>query len=432
MTAEEPATLWHATSATAPRYPAVQGEVEADLLVIGGGFSGLSTALNAAQAGIRVVLVEANRIAWGATGRNAGFVVPNFAKVDPDDIRASLGEPAERLIRMAAGSADLVFDLIRRHAIACDALQSGWIQPSHSAAALQRAQGRVRQWAALGRPAELLDAVGVERLTGVIGWVGGWIDRSGGVLNPVAYARGLAKAAVAAGARLHEGSPVLSLDSTPAGWRARTGAATLRAPKVVLATNAHAGNLVPGLACSFFPLRVFQIATNPLAAKVRERLLPGGQCVSDSRRNLFTFRFDAANRLITGGMHVLSPGADTRVPRAIHRRMARMLDLPDLPQLEFSWHGTAAVMPGFLPRLITPAPGLIAGFACNGRGIAMTTAMGRELALWAAGTPVEALAIPASPAQPIPMHRLMRHAPNVLLPLSRLRDRIESPEKLRR
>ena len=432
MTGEEPATLWHASSATAPRYPAVQGEVEADLVVIGGGFSGLSTALHAAEAGMRVVLVEAHRIAWGATGRNAGFVVPNFAKVDPDDIRTSLGEPGERLIQMAAGGADLVFDLIRRHAISCDALQSGWIQPSHSAAALQRAQGRVRQWAALNRPVELLDATGVEQLTGVRGWVGGWIDRSGGVLNPVAYARGLAGAAVAAGARLHELSRVMSLAPTADGWLATTGAATLRAPKVVLATNAYAGNLVPGLAHSFFPLRVFQIATKPLAASVRERLLPGGQCVSDSRRNLFTFRFDAENRLITGGMHILSPGADTRVPRAIHRRMAAMLDLAGLPPLDFSWSGSAAVMPGFLPRLITPAPGLIAGFACNGRGIAMTTAMGRELALWAVGKPVEVLAIPASPPQPIPMHRLMRHAPNILLPLSRLRDRMESPEGLRR
>ena len=432
MTADEPATLWHATSAQATLYPAAKGEVDADLLVIGGGFAGLSTALHAAEAGLRVVLVEAHRIAWGATGRNAGFVVPNFAKVDPDGIRASLGEPAaELLIRMAAGSADLVFDLIRRHAIACEALQSGWIQPSHSPAALHLAQDRVRQWAALGRPVEPLDAAAVERLTGAKGWLGGWIDRSGGVLNPVAYARGLAHAAKTAGAQLHEFSRVTSLAPAPNGWVARTQDASLHAPKVVLATNAYAGDLMPGLARSFFPLRVFQIATEPLPAKLRERLLPSGQCVSDSRRNLFTFRFDAESRLITGGMHILGFEAETRVPRAIHRRMARMLDLPDLPPIAFSWSGTAAVMPDFLPRLIAPAPGLIAGFACNGRGIAMTTAMGRELARWAAGTPVEALELPAGPPQPIPLHWLMRHAPKALLPISRMRDNLERPVGLR-
>jgi glycine/D-amino acid oxidase-like deaminating enzyme len=250
------------------------------------------------------------------------------------------------------------------------------------------------------------------------------------VVNPVGYARGLARAAEAAGVRLFEGSAVTSLVRSGEGWLAKTATATIRAKKVVLATNAYAGDLVPGLAQSFFPLRVFQVATEPLPQAVRDRLLPGGQCVSDSRRNLFTFRFDAQNRLITGGMHILGPGAAGRVPQSIRARMARMLDLPDLPPLAYAWSGMAAVMPGFLPRLITPAPGLIAGFACNGRGIAMTTAMGRELALWAGGVPVEDLAIPAGPPAPIPLHGLMRHAPNALLPVSMLRDRMESPAGL--
>ncbi|MEO6298246.1 MAG: FAD-dependent oxidoreductase, partial [Paracoccaceae bacterium] len=296
--------------------------------------------------------------------------------------------------------------------------------------ALARSRDRVQQWSALGRPVEPLDAAGVERLTGVRGWLGGWIDHSGGVLNPVAYARGLADAAELAGAQIHESTAVTSLTQSPNGWTAQTPTASIRARRVVLATNAYAGSLIPGLAQSFFPLRVFQIATEPLPASVRERLLPGGQCVSDSRRNLFTFRFDAANRLITGGMHIIGPGAASRVPHAIRRRMARMLDLPDLPPLAYAWSGTAAVMPDFLPRVITLAPGLIAGFACNGRGIAMTTVLGRELALWAAGTPVEALAIPAAPPHPIPLHALMRHAPNALLRISQLRDRIESPPAL--
>ena len=130
MTAD-PATLWHATTPALPPFPAAAGTIDTDLLVIGGGFTGLSTALHAAEQGQNVTLVEAHRIAWGATGRNAGFVVPNFARVDPDGVRAKLGEDrGNQLIGMAAGSADLVFGLIRRHAIACDALQSGWINLS--------------------------------------------------------------------------------------------------------------------------------------------------------------------------------------------------------------------------------------------------------------------------------------------------------------
>jgi glycine/D-amino acid oxidase-like deaminating enzyme len=429
----EPATLWHANAAPAALRPQAQGEITADLLVIGGGFAGLSTALHAAEAGLRVVLLEANQIASGATGRNAGFVVPNFAKVDPDGIRATLGETkGSQLVQMAATSADLVFDLINRHDIACAAHRSGWIQPSHSPTSLNRAKDRVRQWSAEGRPAEFLTATAVKNLTGATGWLGGWIDHSGGVLNPVAYARGLACAAETAGARLHENSRVTALNPTPEGWQARTASATIQAARVVNVTNAYADNLIPGLAHSFFPLKVFQIATEPLPQSLRERLLPGGQCVSDSRRNLFTFRFDAANRLITGGMHILGLGADARVPKAIHRRMAHMLNLSDLPPLQYAWSGIAAVVPSFLPRLITPAPNLIAGIACNGRGIAMTTAMGRELAQWATGTPTEALAIPVSTPAPIPLHALMRHAPNALLPISQWRDRMESPAGLGR
>jgi glycine/D-amino acid oxidase-like deaminating enzyme len=421
----DPATLWHATAKPLPGFAALAGAVEADLLVIGGGFAGLSTALHAAEAGLKVALVEAHRIAWGASGRNAGFVVPNFAKVDPDGIRATLGPAGERLVAMAAGSGDLVFDLIGRHAIACDALQSGWIQPSHSGSALAKAQDRVRQWSKLMRPVELLDAAGVTALTGVNGWRGGWIDRSGGVLNPVGYARGLAQAAVRAGVRVYEDTPVTALTRAGGDWRAATPAGQVQARRVVMATNAYAGSLWPGLARSFFPLRVFQVATEPLPLSVRDRLLPGGQCVSDTRRNLFTFRFDAQNRLISGGMHILSPGAEARVPDTIHRRLALHLGLPDLPPLAYAWSGLASVMPDYLPRVVELGPNLIAGFACNGRGIALTTAMGRELAAWATGREAADLAIPLRPATPIPFHALARLAPNALLPLSLLRDRLD-------
>ncbi len=419
----DPDTLWHATAPPLAPFPRLSGPTETDLLVIGGGFAGLSTVLHAAETGQIVTLVEAHRIAWGATGRNAGFIVPNFAKVDPDQVRSQLGSQAERLIAMASTSADLVFDLVRRHGIDCDARQSGWIQPSHSTGALQKAQGRVRQWAALGRPVAFLDRTAIAQLTGVDRWQGGWIDRSGGTINPVGFARGLARAARSAGATIYEDTTVTGLVPEGKGWLARTSAGTIRARRVVLATNAYVGDLWPDLARSFFPLRVFQIATEPLGASMGEHILPGGQAVSDSRRNLFTFRFDRDRRLISGGMHILSPGADRRVPQTIHRRLATELGLPDLPPLSYAWSGMASVMPDYLPRLIQLAPGLMAGFACNGRGIAMSTAMGRDLAAWAFGgkTP----AIPIRDLERIPFHALSRLAPNALLPISMAKDNWE-------
>jgi glycine/D-amino acid oxidase-like deaminating enzyme len=424
--AKDPPSLWHATSRNRKDRPPLESDIHADLAIIGGGFSGLSTALHAAERGLSVVVLEAEIIAWGATGRNAGFVVPNFAKMDPDNITALLGpERSARLIQMAAGSADLVFDLIRRHGIDCDAQQSGWIQPAHSPAAFEKVKSRAEQWASRGRPAVILDRQAVRDTTGADGYFGGWTDKSGGVLNPVGYARGLAIEAEAAGAHIFEHSPVGSIQRADDGWVLATTGGKVRAGKVLIATNAYGGHLNPTLARTYFPLKVFQIATEPLPASVRQRLLPGGQCVSDTRRNLFTFRFDAENRLITGGMHVIGPGADERVPRAIHRRLARHLNLKGIPPLAYSWSGIAAVEPDFLPHLVDLGPDIIAGFACNGRGIAMTTAMGRVLADWASGTKPNDLPIPFAPPAPIPFHSLLKHAPNMLLPWSMLRDRLD-------
>ena len=274
-----------------------------------------------------------------------------------------------------------------------------------------------------GRP--VLDARQVEALTGARNYAGGWIDRSGGVLNPVDYARGLADAAEAAGARIFERSRVTGIRRDAGSYRLTTAKGEVRAGKVFVATNAYGGPLFPQLARSYFPLRVFQIATRPLAVAARQRLLPGNQCVSDTRRNLFTFRFDADNRLISGGMHVFGPGAAARVPGAIHRRLAQKLDLPDIPPIEYAWSGMAAVAPDFLSHLADLGPGMIAGFACNGRGIAMTTAMGAVVADWAAGADPDTLPIPCAKPRAIPLHGLLRHAPNVLLPWSMLRDRLD-------
>ncbi|PBC23821.1 MULTISPECIES: FAD-dependent oxidoreductase [unclassified Mesorhizobium] len=420
------ASLWHAVSPSRRELPALQGGLDVDLAIVGGGFSGLSAALHAAEKGISVAVLEAEIIGWGATGRNAGFVVPNFAKMDPDSILAHLGpERGERLIDFAAGSSDLVFSLIKRHGIDCDAVQNGWIQPAHSPAAFERVKSRAGQWARRDRPAVTLDRQHVETLTGARGYVGGWMDRSGGVLNPVAYANGLADAAQKAGAKIFERTSVSSVDRAADGWSLKTPSGSVRAGKVLIATNAYGGSLNPLLQRSYFPLKIFQIATEPLPREVRTRLLPGGQGVGDTRRNLFTFRFDADNRLISGGMHILSAGADTRVPQTIWRRLARHLDLPDLPPLACGWSGMAAVEPDFLPHLLDLGPGLIAGRACNGRGIAMTTAMGKALADWAAGTEARDLPLPFAPPAPIPFHALLRHAPNALLGWSMLRDRLD-------
>ncbi|MBM3573059.1 MAG: FAD-binding oxidoreductase, partial [Alphaproteobacteria bacterium] len=198
-------TLWARLAPAGPRTEPLRGEERADIAVIGAGYTGLSAALHLAEAGVSVRVLEANQIGSGASGRNNGQVIPTLTRHDPRAIRAFLGEPwAERFVKLLVGSADLVFGLIRRHGIDCDAVQTGWIQPAHSPGRAELARRRAEQWHDAGAPAAFLDRDELAAMVGARGYHGGWINRSGGHVNPLALARGLAGAAMKAGARIHE------------------------------------------------------------------------------------------------------------------------------------------------------------------------------------------------------------------------------------
>ena len=289
---------------------------------------------------------------------------------------ASGTDRGERLNTLIGGAADAVFDLSRRHDIDCEARQAGWIQPAHAPGALPAVRARCEQWQARGRPVSLLDASTVRELTGCDGFVGGWIDRSGGTIHPLKYVRGLARAAGAAGASLCGDSSVRSLVQRGDRWHVQTPHGTVLAETVLLCTNAHVGPLAPRLARSIVPAEVFQIATAPLAASERARLLPQRHCVSDTRAYLFSYRLTEDDRLISGGMALRGSSAPGDVGQAISERLARLLELAVPPRVDFAWSGIAAFTPDFLPRLHRMAPGLYAGIGCNGRGIAMSDGTG--------------------------------------------------------
>jgi glycine/D-amino acid oxidase-like deaminating enzyme len=415
-------SLWHATARPGPATPPLEADLEVETAVVGAGFTGLSAALHLAEAGRSVAVLEQAEAGFGASGRNAGFVVPNLARVEPDEVVARLGqEKGEALVGLIGGSADLVFELIRRHGIACEARQDGWIQAAHAPAALPRIEARVEQWGRRGRPVELLDRATARRLTGHPGFEAGWRDRSGGTLHPLDYARGLAAAALRLGARIHGGTPVLAIErGGPARFLLRTPRATVAAGTVLLCLNAHADPLRPDLARSFIPLTVYQIATEPLDAGTRARILPEGGGFSDTRFNLLTCRLERDGRAITGGMAVLPHGADRRLPEKIHARLLRELGLR--APLAFAWRGVAAITPDLMPRLYRPEPGLFAAIGCNGRGIAITTALGRVLAEAATGADPDGLPVPLHPLRPLPLHALARHAPRLALLQGLVRD----------
>ena len=420
---EADSSLWLATADPAPATPPLAGEAAADVAVVGGGYTGLSTALFLAERGLSVTLLEAEAPGFGASGRNGGQVIPGL-KHDPDELEALFGkERGARLVAMAGAAADLVFALVEKHGIACDAVQAGWIQGAADAAGLRAVHRRAADWARHGAPVEVLDQASIVGLLGTEAYVGGLIDRRGGGLHPLNFARGLAAAAIRAGARIHGQSRVVRIERNGDGFRLATTTAVLAARRVVIATNGYADGLHDRLRRSIVPVVSLQVATRPLSDNLQKTILPEGQVVSDTRRLLRYFRRDADGRLIMGGRGAF--GA-----RGVRSRLAELAAAAErlYPQLagvewQHHWGGYVALTTDHLPHLHELEPGIVTGLGYNGRGVAMATAMGRQLAAYASGAEPEALDFPVTGLEPIPLHVLRRPAVSALTTWYGLRER---------
>jgi glycine/D-amino acid oxidase-like deaminating enzyme len=195
-------SLWADTANAAPDRPALAGKGTADCVVIGAGFTGLSAALHAAEAGQDVVLLDAQTPGWGASGRNGGQVNPGL-KYGPMDLARKFGDDlGARMTQLSGRGGDMVFDLIAKHGITCDASREGWIRAAHTRKALCELQAVASEWRGIGEPVDDLDAAEIAHLLGTDAYVGGIIDRRGGNIHPLNYALGLADAAERAGARI--------------------------------------------------------------------------------------------------------------------------------------------------------------------------------------------------------------------------------------
>lgn len=407
-----PPSLWAATAIEASPTPALMESTSVDVLVIGAGFTGLSTALHLAERGTSVCVVDSHEPGWGASGRNGGQVNPTL-KHDPDDLVRLLGEQrAEPLIDAISRSADLVFDLISQHRIDCQPVRSGWLQLAYAQKAVAGMHARARQWERRGVTVEVLDRDAVARRVGTEAFVGGWLDGRAGAIQPLSYTRGLVMAAQRAGATIHGGTAVVAL--TPQGsqgngkWIARisTGA-TVTAERVVIATNGYTGPLWPGLQSTLLTANSFIVATQPLKSSAADAILARGETASTSQRLLLYFRKDSEGRLLMGGRGFFS---DPRGPQDFaHLERSLELLFPQLGPLDYAyrWGGRIAVTRDFMPHIHEPAPGVTVAVGCNGRGIALCTSFGKHLALRLTNRSDE-FPYPISPITPIPMHQLQR------------------------
>ena len=381
MAPELPDSLWAATAPPGPECPPLTSNGAADVVVVGAGYTGLSTALHLAAAGRRVVVLDAGEPGWGCSGRNGGQVNPGGAKVLPEDVVASLGpDRGERFLEFGDRSCDLVFELIDRFRIECEAVRPGYVQGGFGPKGRRFNREWARQWAARGSEVRFLEREEIADLLGTRRYDSGMHDARGGSVQPLAYARGLARAAMEAGAVIHGASEATGIVRDGAGWSVRTGRASIRCEFVVLATNGYTGDLWPGLRQSLVPVASFVTATAPLGHNVLPTVLPGRHAVSETARIIVYYRLDAQGRFIIGGrgrwFNVTDRGDVS------HVRAAALHLFPQLEgtQWEYEWAGWPAITRDHLPKLFALDQGVYAGLGYNGRGVASATMMGQQLA----------------------------------------------------
>lgn len=389
--------------------PAFQSDLSAsgtlDVVIVGGGIMGLSTALHAARAGLSVQVLDAGAIGQGASGLNGGQVIPGL-KYDPEWLIGHFGkERGGALVDFAASTADAVFDVIRDEKLAVPFTRNGWIQAAHTETALKAAANRDRQWRSRGADVQLLDQAGIAAMTGARGYLGGWLDRRAGVVDPLSYTLELARVALAAGAKIAERQRAVKLAKEAGIWQvSMEGGAKLRAKAVVLATNAYTDGLMPGLGQTIVPLHSFQIATAPLPADLAASILPGGQAVSDSRRILVYYRKSADGRVVLGGRGRMALPSSAADWAHLERALVRLYPALGGIAIEKRWFGRVALTPDHLPHLHEPEKGLIAVVGCQGRGVGLMSALGRRMANYLASGDARQLPFPLSPIKPIPFH----------------------------
>ena len=407
MTPHAP-SYYAATANSFPAQPSLKGEMQADVVVIGGGFSGLSAALHTAEAGFSVVLLEGKRIGWGASGRNGGQLIPGM-RWGIGDLVDTFGEDhAARLVRLANEAVGMVRGRIKRHAIACD-LREGHF---HAAAKPSHMDDMRREVELLHRLTGWDSARVVER--GELGdqvasplYHGGTFDSAGGHFHPLNYALGLAQAAIDAGVRIFEASPVTRLRHG-APVVATTAQGTVTARYGMLACDAFMGDLEPSLGRWTMPVANYNVATAPLGEEQARVLIPTGAAVSDSKFVLNYYRMSVDHRLIFGGGEKYTPRPPADIAGFVRPYLEQVFPQLAGVAIDHAWGGLVGVTFNRLPHFGRIGDTFYA-HGYSGHGALLTTLAGSLIAEAMQGTAERFDLFADLPGMPFPGGPLLRH-----------------------
>ncbi|QND46559.1 FAD-binding oxidoreductase (plasmid) [Rhizobium lusitanum] len=372
--------LWEKTAPAGPVTSALTGDLSVDVVIVGGGYTGLSAALHLTEAGQSAVVLEAVEIGFGGAGRNVGLINGGMW-VMPDDIPGVLGPVhGERALDLLGGAPLLVREIVEKHEISCEIEKNGTLHLAVGADGLKELQERHRQWTARGAPVQLLSAEETARRVGSAAYAGSLFDPRAGTIQPLAYARGLAHAAIRAGTKIFTGSAVIATERQGEEWKVSTAHGTVSAKWIVVATDAYSTGPWEQVRTEQVHLPYFNFATVPLGDNMRKSILPGREGCWDTKEILSSFRMDQAGRLIIGSI-----GALRNTGLAVHKNWARRSLKKLFPHLgdiafESEWYGKIGMTDDAVPRFHKFAENVIGFSGYNGRGIAPGTVFGKTIA----------------------------------------------------
>jgi glycine/D-amino acid oxidase-like deaminating enzyme len=413
-----PRSLYRETARPAPDTTPLDGDRSVSVAIVGAGFTGLSTALHLAERGVAAAVLEQHELGWGASGRNGGQVNPGL-KPDPDQVEADFGpDLGARMVALSGDAPNVVFELIGRHQIVCEALQSGTLRTALHGRALNGVRTTAEQWMRRSAMVSLLDREAISGLTGTDRYLGAVLDRRGGQLNPLGYARGLAAAAMQAGAAVFGDTKVLRINRNGGHWHVGTATGTVTAEKIVLATNGYTGDLWPGLRRSIVPVYSAIVASE----KVPDDVMPTRSSLYEMGNVTVYYRKDRDNRILMGGR---SAQRDVSQPEELQSVIDYAIRLwPALRGLRWThaWSGQLAITTDHYPHVHELEETVLICLGYNGRGVAMSTAMGVELARRVVGARAAEISMPITGIRQIPMHGLWKSAVEARVTYGRIRD----------
>ena len=380
-----PASYYAANRALLPPFAALDGDTSCDVCVIGAGYTGLSAALHLAQQGLDVVLIDAQRVGWGASGRNGGQI-GSGQRVDQHTLEAMLGvDRARRLWDLAEGAKALVKTLVDTHQIDCD-LKPGIIYADHKQRYVKATRASV---------AHLQEVYGYDKIgfldrdelhehIGTTAYYGASLDWGAGHLQPLAFALGLARAAEAAGVRIYETTRATGV-SVGSPTRVTTDTGTISSGNVLLACNGYMGRLDKEVAARVMPINSYIVATEPLDEDLARQLIRDDVAVADSRFVVNYYRLSADRRLLFGGRESYGYRYPADIAGAVRKRMLAIYPQLEDARIDYAWGGTLGITMNRMPHLARLAPNILSASGYSGHGLAMATLCGKLMAEAIAG-----------------------------------------------